>query len=458
MGVISNKPVTVAPAILTEAGETLSNGDLVSMVDNKLYELPQSLDTMTTVLNFTRHSSNSYVSSNVMQGGAKILTVYANSSGYPEARLYITTDDGIQQVGTTFVINSAVAYFLNVFKLSEEYVLIYYTTGSNTSAIPYLCLLKITGNVISSVGTTPTCLSTGVVGSVFELLSYDGVTWKVLLVGNGYDSSIPSYAQILSVTTSGITKGSLHSWGAYTSSLQIAVLSENNFVLASTYGNTLYLRAYTVSDTTLTQGSITSISVTSIGTRNLKSIDSNRCYYYYQNNTNSYKHRIVTVSGTAITLGTEYAIDSGITPIDAGIVDIDKVLFVYGQSSVYYAKILTIDGTVIDTTATAITVPSAVIKYVKRYGNKYLYSSTGTYLVSISGTNIIATLVANFGIGSYQSYTPYKYFSFTIDSTTAANSKAILYVFTGLFEPTGYVISDSRFVSNTVQKAAYMPF
>jgi hypothetical protein len=462
MGIISNKPVTVASAILAEAGETLSSGDLVSMVDNKLYELPRSLDTMTTVLNFTRNSSNSYVGNAVVQGGAKILTVFANSSGYPEARLYEISDvDGIKQTGTAFVINAAVANFIKIFKLSEELVLVYYTTGSSGTAVSYVCLLKITGSTMSVVGSAVSCLGTGLVYPEFNLLSYDGTAWRVLLIAKGYDTSIYSGSQVLRVTTSGITVGSFSSLSTYTTILKVAILSENNYILTYYYGSstTQYLRAYTISNVTVTAGGVTNISTTANGTNaDIIKIDNTRCYYRYQSDNTFFKHRIVTVSGTTITLGTEYQFNTGVTPSSTYIVDTDKVLFIYVQSSVYYAKILTINDTVIDTTASAIAFSNALVSYVERYGNKYLVNGLGTHLLSISGTDINLTLVTNYAINSFQSFSPFKNFSFTIDQTTAANSKAFLYFFPGLLQPTGYVVSDSRFVSNTMQKAAYMPF
>ncbi len=52
MGIISNKLVTVAPAILTDAAEELKIGDIVANIDNKLYEVTKEEQSVTLDVGF----------------------------------------------------------------------------------------------------------------------------------------------------------------------------------------------------------------------------------------------------------------------------------------------------------------------------------------------------------------------------------------------------------------------
>ncbi len=464
MGVISNNKTTTgggASAILTDAGEKLKIGDIVSKVDNKLYKVPEVLDTQETVLNFTNYNSNGSSYNFSMQNNAKILLVYANNSGYPEARLFTTGDNGVQQVNTTFVINSSAALYIKAFKISEEYVFLYYTTGgTSVSVTPAFKILKVTGNTVSATGGS-TFLSTGNVGCDLKILDFDGEYYTCAITGSGYDSSITSYTQIVKInastgtTTTSTTLG--HATGFYNPI--IIVLNSTKFIVLSSSSSSITLKIYTWNGTSLTGGTAQSFNVTSGSNINFIKIDDNRCYINYQTGTNTIKHRIITISGTTITLGTEYAFSSNIQPsLQSTLVELNKVLIVYKQQSdsKYYAKILTIaNDTEIDNTSTAIDFGTTVTVYYEKYGYKYLSSGSNTYLFTIDGTNINTTLFTSSTIGSY---TPFKTVSFTLNTTTATNTKATLTNYVGVFEPTGYVISDSRFVSNSLQKAAYIPF
>lgn len=395
--------ISSASAILTEAGEDLLSGNLVSIYQDKLYKLPSKLTPVTnTALGMQTHNSGTY-SVSVPIDGNKVLVAYnANSTGYPTVATFSVTDSAITADSNVLVLSNNTINSIAIVKIDYNKYVILYSVNNSAS---YAQIITIADNNTIVAETAVNILSNNQRMLKAVLLEDN----KIFVVGS---SSSTAYARVLTISGSTITTGAIVSW-----------MPETN----SAYG------------------------------KDLIKLDNSRVlfgYTYYQSYVLPF-----SVSGTTITKGTAVQISSAGNNISLYALDSNRVLACYKGTTYFELKILTVTDLTVDTSASSVVTTNKYDPFV----SKFRFSDTeiigvqndvGVMKVAVSGTTIasITTLMTDIFPSFF--LTPFKMLTLTLSSSAQAKCTIIPYQ---MYDVTGYVISDTGIYNNT-KKAAYITF
>jgi len=397
--------ISSTSSILTEAGEDLLTGNLVSIYQDKLYKLPSKLTPVTNISLGMRTTSPVY-SVSVPLDGNKVLVAYNNySTGYPVVATFSVTDSDITADSNALVLSNNAINSIVIVKIAyNKYVILY----SVSNASSYAQIITITDNN-TIVAETAVTILTSTQRMLKAVLLEDN---KIFVVGSSSSSHNSSYAQVLTISGSTITKGMIVSWVPLTN---------------SAYG------------------------------RDLIKLDNSRVLFAYD-----YDQSYVlpfSVSGTTITKGTAVQISSAGSSISLYALDSDRVLASYKGTTYFELKILTVTDLTVDTSANSVVTTNAAYPFI----SKFRFSDTeiigvqnavGVMKVTVSGTTITSMTTLMTDIFPSFFLTPFKMLTLTLSSSAQATCTIVPYQ---MYDATGYVISDTGIYNNT-KKAAYVKF
>lgn len=403
--------ISSASAILTEAGEDLLSGDLVSIYQDKLYKLPSKLTPVTNIALGMRTYTTIY-SDSVPLDGNKVLVAYNdNSTGYPVVATFSITDSDITADSNALVLSNKLITSIAIVKIAYNKFVILYSVAVSGDSSTYAQIITITDNNTIVAETAVTILSTNQRALKAVLLEDN----KIFVIGSSSSTNESSYAQVLTISDSTITKGTIVSW-----------VSSTN----SAYG------------------------------RYLIKLDNTRVLFAY-----GYDQSYVlpfSVSGTTITKGTAVAIGSTNNGISLYALDSNRVLTCYRGTTYFELKILTVVDLTVDTSASSVITTSTIYPFI----SKFRFSDTeiigvqnavGVMKVTVSGTTItsITTLMTDISLSiNFFFLTPFKMLTLILSSSAQATCTIVPYQ---MYDATGYVISDTGIYNNT-KKAAYIAF
>jgi hypothetical protein len=280
----------------------------------------------------------------------------------------LTVSETTVTIGTEYVFNSAKTYDVSAILIDSTHVLVAYQDAGN-SDYGTAQILTVNGTTIT-IGTkyvfnsgTTSNISTTLIDSTHVLVAYrDG--------GNsGYGT-----VGILTVSETTVTIGTEYVFNSAKTYDVSAILIDSTHVLVvyddggnSDYGTAQIL---TISGTTMTVGTEYVFNSADTSSISATLIDSTHVLVTYMDagNSNYGTAQILTISETSINTNTEYVFNSGVTSyISSTLIDSTHVLVAYkdvGNSNYGTAQVLTISGT----TITA--------------GGKYVFNSAITFDIS----------------------------------------------------------------------------
>lgn len=202
---------------------------------------------------------------------------------------------------------------------------------------------------------------------------------------------------------------------------RVSLIEKNKVLICWTYSATLQFSVATISGTTMSHSTLVNFSSSVNDTLfefDLCYLDTNKFIILYKGNSNYLYGRIITISGTTITINTEYLISNSYTQFyPTGILTSPTTLFaIYGTNSsgsyLYYKKI-TVSGTTIssDTQGTISTpAPNIIIPRAIKISDSqcYAYTQNSTnrigVVIDIGENDLTLNKVASGSGGIYYPY------------------------------------------------------
>jgi hypothetical protein len=407
MGVISNKVAMLPPAILTEAGETLNVGALVSKINNKLYEVPQALSPLSNSSMGLQLGTTIATSASIPLDGNKILVAFNNTNNYGALAVVNVNNSSISKVSPADVIyRSSVGSSICLVKLSDNKAVVIHACNG-VGQLCYAYVVTVNDDNSISVGTETTVLGSTqmtVKGIVLE-------ENKLLVVSGSYNASYASYGQVL-----------------------------------------------TISGTTITAGTAITIGLGNVNTiEDLAYIDSAKALVSFLDtgSNNYHKCQVLSVSGTTVTANTRYTIvTSNIGSTKLAPLDSTRVLCWYYDNG-HKIKVLGISGVDLTLNNTAITAPSTCLLMTKITDTEIfgIADTNKPYNIVVSDNTVSScTQLSSANVSIF--LTPLKAVRLVL-SSSASGTGTVSYIQS--YSATGYTITNTG-IYNYVKKAGYLAF
>lgn len=376
------------------AGASVSAGDFVEFIKKVRWSSGTFANVTATYITACKLSDD------------KVFVAYIDSAdgNYGKALVMKIADDNIL-IGETVVFNSSTTRFLSSVALDEERVCIVYRINSSSPYILNARVLTINETTITT-GTATTVCSGSACGWVDIALWYENTVLVCYSNNNQYGT-----ARVLSISGTTITLGAAKEFysKAFTHS-KIAILNGEKAIVVGRaisigtsatngYGGGACVLSH--SGTTIYAGTVKAISSNDISAYfGLSALSESKVIVAYGDDDNSSGiARILSISGTAITLGAEYVFcnTTALSPVIETL-DNNRVFITYIETTgrSILSAILTINDTEIITNPTIAVMSSSVTySYHTAIPIKFsnysivVFSHSGTYCgLTIDGTTI----------------------------------------------------------------------
>jgi hypothetical protein len=326
-------------SLIVASGKTITTGDVVRMINGGIEKAVNQQ--MGPPVIFENNKIGEITA--CVLDSKRVLLAYRNenNSGYGTA-IVLSISGTTITTGTAVVFNSGSTDFIRTCVLDSGRVLVVYE-NLNNSSYGTAVILTISGTIIT-VGTATVIINTTYtyIHSICMLNSE-----RVLVVYSIGNSPYYGAAVILTVSNTTLTTGSVTVFNnKFTSSISACVLDSSRVLVAyedvddSHYSKAVIL---TVSGTTITVG--TTIVFNNAYTSGISActLDNGRVLVAYEDVNNSYygKAVILTVSGIAITVGTAIVFNNAKTySISTCALDNGRVLVAYGSQDSFGAMVI----------------------------------------------------------------------------------------------------------------------
>lgn len=323
------------------AGATINAGDFVEFINTTEWGIHTISDNAISSVSACKLNNNS------------ILVAYRNegdtSYGYGIA-IVLTLENSIVTRGTPVIFHSASIGLISATALNENKALVVFNDSSNTY-YGKAVVLSI-NNTEVTVGTAITFNS----ARTYEIQATTLSETKVLVAYRDYSNSNYGEAIVFNISGTTITKGTAVTFNnAQTYDVSITTLSSTKALVAyydvasNTYNSNV--RVLSVSGTSITVGSEFVFNASTMGEMSVVALNENKALVAYRDGANSScgTARVLNISGTSITAGEEVVFESSKTfDVVAATLSEDKVLVIYydnSNSNYGTSRVLSVDGT-----------------------------------------------------------------------------------------------------------------
>lgn len=354
-----------------------NNTDLQSILD-KVNSLPTEEELTPSIEELLPSLDNPAGAANIVSGyeaidqnGNKVIGTYegVNINGIIEsykvaasenisAGDFVSFLNGNVEGGTDTAINtsSRTGSTISAVALDDNRVFIAHNYGTNNYM--YGIVVTVSKTAIT-VGASTTLSTTD--GNAGYRISVVKLSSDKVFIAHSYGASMYLYGMVCTINDTTITKGTdtqLNSAKQYGYFISAVALSENKVFIAGAYNSSsyyLYAIVCTINGTTITKGSITSLSSTThTGDYiNVTALSDSKVFIAHSYSTAEYLYGMVcTISGTTITQGNDTQLSTIVNAgfaISAVALSDNKVFIAHGYGSdIYlYGMICTISGTTI---------------------------------------------------------------------------------------------------------------
>lgn len=335
-GSSTDSPVnTLLADYVIATGNTISAGDLVEFING---QVTKALNKYLTVGSHkTVYSAFAYsILGAVALDATRVLALYYPTSYTSFSAVVLTINKADITLGTPVVILTTSVQTPKFTLVDTNKVLVTYGSGAN---------LYLTGLVLTITGTTIAVGTATIVGSIAASLA-DTIQLSQNRALTIFKQGSSAYACVLNISGTTVSMGAAEvTVGSYGNiNYAFTLINTDKVLLVYSSYTDHYCRAcvLTISGNTITQVNTSLLTI--------KSAESS-LYYFIKVGTDkavlSYGTSLVilSVSGTTVSMGTEYPI----TSINAILIDTDKVLIMQATGAVLYEIILNISGTVVTT-------------------------------------------------------------------------------------------------------------